>query len=144
MRFCPACKQHKEHFWKGQCYCVDCNRAKQKHVWNSRTPVKRLEQHLRYKYGVALADFYSMLSTQQGNCAICETQLPDLLQYDGARRGYAVDHNHETGKVRGVLCTNCNSLLGMAGDSTTVLQNAITYLNVNGSYDNMRAAKKKK
>ena len=85
---------------------------------------------------------------QSGRCSICISELPDLMQYESRRRKYAIDHNHETGKFRGILCLNCNSLLGMAGDSVKVLQSAIGYLEQNGSYgayliDNLRAARKK-
>jgi hypothetical protein len=56
------------------------------------------------------------------------------MVYENRRRGYAIDHNHETGKFRGILCLKCNSLLGMAGDSARVLAKAIGYLEKNGSY----------
>jgi hypothetical protein len=57
------------------------------------------------------------------------------MTYDNRRRGYAIDHNHETGAFRGILCLKCNSLLGMASESTEVLSAAIEYLNERGSYD---------
>ena len=86
---------------------------------------------------------------QKGCCAICDGQLPDLMEYESRRRLYAIDHNHETGAFRGILCLNCNSLLGMAKDSVKILQKAVDYLNTKGSYalfvvDNMRAAQKRK
>ena len=151
MKVCSACAEikPKDQFWKGQCYCVPCHKTKQKERWNSRAPHKRLEQHLKYKYGVTHAQFIKRWDEQKGLCAICADQLPDLMTYDNRRRGYAIDHNHKTGEFRGILCTHCNSLLGMAKDSGAVLQSAIEYLNNNGSYadnvvglDNMRAARK--
>ena len=83
---------------------------------------------------------------QKGCCSICDDKLPDLMAYENRKRGYAIDHNHETGKFRGILCLNCNSLLGMAKDSSEVLKRAIQYLEEQGSYgvylvDNMRASK---
>lgn len=71
---------------------------------------------------------------QQGCCAICQVELPDLMVYENRRRGYAIDHNHETGDFRGILCLKCNSLLGMACDSIDVLMAAISYLENRGSY----------
>ena len=150
---CPVCSENKplDQYWKGQYCCIPCQKNKQKTCWGSRTPKKRLEQHLKYKYGVTHAEFLQRWEAQNGCCSICEDQLPDLMTYDDRRRGYAIDHNHETGEFRGVLCTHCNTLLGMAKDSVIVLLKAIQYLNENGSYaidiakvDNMRAAKKKK
>ena len=65
------------------------------------------------------------------------------MTYDNRRREYAIDHNHDTGAFRGILCLKCNSLLGMASDSVSVLKAAIEYLTERGSYDNMAAARKK-
>lgn len=65
------------------------------------------------------------------------------MTYDNRRRGYAIDHNHETGDFRGILCLKCNSLLGMASESVDVLKSAIKYLTERGSYDNLAVARKK-
>jgi len=56
------------------------------------------------------------------------------MTYDSRRRGYAIDHNHDTGEFRGILCLKCNSLLGMASDSVSVLHSAVKYLTDRGSY----------
>jgi hypothetical protein len=89
---------------------------------------------LKYKYGITHGEFCAAWEEQGGKCSICSTELPDLMRYDNRRRGYAIDHNHETGKFRGILCLNCNSLLGMAKDSARILAKAIGYLEKNGSY----------
>lgn len=141
-RTCDTVKPIAE-FWKGQTACVPCSKHKQKTRWGSRTPAKRLEQHLKYKYGVSHAEFLDAWKAQNGVCAICENELPDLMTYDNRRREYAIDHNHDTGAFRGILCLKCNSLLGMASDSVSVLKAAIEYLTERGSYDNMAAARKK-
>lgn len=60
-----------------------------------------------------------LFEKQQGLCAICKKE-------DNIR--LCVDHDHVTGKVRGLLCKNCNGLLGYAHDSVDALQNAIDYL----------------
>lgn len=137
MKHCPVCKSDKEldQFWKGQYCCIECQKIKQKIVWESRTPKKRLEQHLKYKYGVSHQEFMDAWQKQSGCCAICSEVLPDLMVYENRKRGYAIDHNHETGEFRGILCLNCNSLLGMARESKRVLQKAINYLDNNGSYE---------
>ena len=149
MKHCKTCGETKpiDPFWKGQSACVPCTKEKQKNRWASRTPQKRLEQHLKYKYGVSHAEFSKAWQEQNGCCCICENELPDLMTYDNRRRGYAIDHNHETGEFRGILCIKCNSLLGMASDRVDVLYAAAKYLSERGSYgsvvDNAFAARKK-
>jgi hypothetical protein len=147
-KHCNSCGNTKpiEGFWKGQTCCIPCSKHKQKTSWTSRTPQKRLEQHLKYKYGITHAEFSKAWDDQGGACAICVNDLPDLMAYDNRRRGYAVDHNHETGEFRGILCLKCNSLLGMASESVDVLYAAVKYLNEKGSYANvikLAAARKK-
>lgn len=77
------------------------------------------ERHLVRKYGVTLAVYDEMYAEQGGRCAICEKQQ---------KRSFDVDHNHETGEVRGLLCTSCNRVLGHAGDSAERLMAAAEYL----------------
>lgn len=72
---------------------------------------------LRYRYGITEDDFERMLARQGGLCAICRT-VP----------GVFVDHCHQTGQVRGVLCFNCNNGLGHFGDNTVLLELAALYL----------------
>lgn len=144
MKTCPSCKSEKsiDQYWKSQYSCIDCTKEKQKTRWASRTPKKRLEQHLKYKYGVTVVELEETLKEQDNKCAICKLELPDLLIYEDRRRGYAIDHNHDTGKFRGILCLTCNSLLGMAKDNKDILLEAINYLEVKGTY--AAVAKKKK
>lgn len=148
-KHCRTCGETKPltDFWKGQTACIPCTKEKQRNRWESRTPLKRLEQHLKYKYGITHAEFAKAWEEQSGCCCICESELPDLMTYDNRRRGYAIDHNHDTGQFRGILCIKCNSLLGMARDSVDVLQAAVAYLNERGSYgnvDNLAVARKKR
>lgn len=136
MKLCPVCEETKslEEYWKGQSACIVCMKHKQKNYWNSRTPKKRLEQHLKYKYGITPEQFLAAWEDQSGCCAICSETLPDLLVYENRRRGYAIDHNHDTGEFRGILCLHCNTLLGMAGDNPDILTRAIKYLETRGAY----------
>jgi hypothetical protein len=62
-----------------------------------------------------------MLSKQGDVCAICATDKP-------TRVGWVVDHCHSTGRVRGILCGNCNTALGMVKDNPETLLAAVTYL----------------
>ncbi len=72
---------------------------------------KRRDYYLRSQYGISLAEWQEMLLAQGGCCAICK------LDHPGSKNGWATDHCHITHKVRGILCTECNSLLGKLGDT---------------------------
>lgn len=86
------------------------------------------KQNLK-KYGLTEDTFQTLWEGQLGSCAICSKQL----QRTGPS-GFAVDHNHDTGEVRGLLCQLCNQGIGCLQDSPTILQKAIEYLNDNGHY----------
>ena len=66
----------------------------------------------------------ALIKKQNGKCLICkQTPKPDSMG-----RQFSVDHDHKTGKVRGILCAHCNSLLGHAFDNPEILKSAIKYL----------------
>ena len=99
-----------------------------------RRRYKRGEQHL-YKllrrYGLTPELFWQMFENQEGLCAICSClMVPPALPGAEARRpnSVCVDHDHVTGKVRGLLCIRCNVGMGTLQDSTRLLHNAIGYL----------------
>ncbi len=90
------------------------------------TPENRKNSILLSHYGITLADFNAMRESQGGVCAICrEKPTKGQTKVCG---GLYVDHDHDTGAVRGLLCTNCNQGLGHLKDDVTRLQNAIEYL----------------
>ncbi len=68
-------------------------------------------------------EYDKMFDEQQGCCKICKTNIRYL------NRGLMVDHCHITYKVRGLLCNNCNTILGMAKDNRDILNECINYLN---------------
>ncbi len=82
--------------------------------------------YLVSKYGITIDDYMEMLASQDFGCAICEVKENAYGQVSG--RAFAVDHNHETGKVRGLLCQTCNRMLGLAGDSVERLKKSLDYL----------------
>lgn len=81
---------------------------------------------LRRNYGITVDEYDEMLYKQNGVCKICGGIETSSNKW-GIKR-LAVDHNHDTGKVRGLLCNNCNRGLGLLKDSTELLSNAIKYL----------------
>ena len=74
-----------------------------------------------WKYG--LKDYDALLAAQGGGCAVCGSVLPQK----GRKRPH-VDHDHETGEVRGILCHNCNRALGAVGDSVERLDQLKRYI----------------
>lgn len=77
---------------------------------------------LKRKYGMSVQEYDDMLASQLHRCAICKKHQSEL------KTGFVVDHHHETGKVRGLLCRPCNSTIGYAFESISTLRNAIDYL----------------
>jgi len=80
-----------------------------------------LEDQLASRYGISVQELESLTAQQQGRCALCG----DLPKF-GKR--LHVDHCHETGRVRGLLCLQCNAGLGQLRDDPALLRKAITYL----------------
>jgi hypothetical protein len=76
---------------------------------------------LRRKYGLNRCDYEVIVETQDGRCAVCAETLT-------TRQHTHVDHCHETGRVRGILCKNCNNGLGMFRDRPDILRTAAEYL----------------
>lgn len=79
----------------------------------------RLDSYYRRTYGIGFQEYGDLYLRQMGKCAIC--QEPPL-------KPLVLDHDHETGEVRGLLCANCNSGLGMFKDNVGALAGAIQYL----------------
>jgi hypothetical protein len=94
--------------------------------WAESNPEKKKAQRLR-KYSLTPEQHAGMLDQQQGVCAICKTAP------SGAKNFPMVDHCHTTGKVRGLLCANCNRGIGKFKDSPALLRAAIAYLLNHGS-----------
>lgn len=87
----------------------------------------KIQQHsriLKFHYGITRKQYEEMLLAQQGLCAICHNPPSDFGRY----KNLCVDHNHETGKIRGLLCGRCNLQIGAFEDDIQLLQKAIAYL----------------
>ena len=86
---------------------------------NNKDNVKNT--YLQTNYGITLEHYNLLLEEQNKKCKICNKNCP-------TGKSLAVDHNHETGKVRGLLCKNCNIGLGMFFDNLDFLESAVLYL----------------
>lgn len=86
---------------------------------NRLDPTKRKNNKLKHKYGIDILRFEEMVAEQDNCCAICNEEFTKTPH---------VDHCHESGEVRGLLCMYCNTGLGKFRDDPERLSNAITYL----------------
>ena len=134
MKQCSTCKLQKPitEFYKcnqnvdnlyHQCKKCKSEYDKRRHVDN---PNYRKSKNLQNRYGISLEDRQKMTEDQNGKCAICDLEL-DNGKYT------CVDHCHETGKVRKLLCRSCNILIGHSKENIGTLKNAIQYL-INHQY----------
>ena len=146
-KFCYKCSQEKDlqDFTKGMYSCKVCRRApcreyylknKDKYIAKANEYTKKnrnkigvywkeYKRKIRYKkLGITIEDFNRMNKIQQGKCCICK-KIPDgqILR---------LDHDHNTGKIRGLLCNHCNIGLGYFRDNIESLKNAAVYLKKNG------------
>ena len=128
MSDCPKCLTPDAEFGKDASRpnklsrnCKTCNRTRSLAHYYRTTEVQRSRQ-LKRHYGITAAEFDIMLANQGGCCAICGTTNP------GGKGAFHVDHCHETGTVRGLLCQQCNMGLGHFQDNTQSLAIAIYYL----------------
>lgn len=118
-RICTKCKLLKEHS-KGGDICKDCTKEYTLKVKDITT-----NRRLKKDYGITLEDYNALLKIQNNNCGLCEDPLiPNI----GMSRNSNVDHDHLTGKVRNILCHNCNVGLGHFKDNIDLLYKAIAYL----------------
>ena len=92
--------------------------------WALKHPRQQKNQRLKRSFGIDLAAYERLLLEQHGVCAICER--PERAMRNGKVLMLAVDHSHETGKVRGLLCGKCNRLIG--GLSLVNIRAAVSYL----------------
>lgn len=104
--------------------CKDCEKAR-KLEWNRQNKEWKRNNYFQTKYSISSKEYDIMFEKQDGKCAIC-SQTPEQTH----RKMLYVDHNHTTGKVRGLLCHHCNTSLGLAKDNIEVLYKMIKYLEI--------------
>ena len=104
-------------------YRPDCNSCRNEKRRATYKPGQNASQQLKSNYGITLDEYDRMAEAQDHKCAICHSTDP---KGNGSR--FAVDHDHKTGKVRGLLCGPCNMGIGKLGDDIALLTAAIEYL----------------
>ncbi len=126
---CADCGEEKplDEFYSKQSYCKPCHRARVS-AWRKTNRKERAEhwrrKDLKRRYGITLEQWDEMYEAQGGCCAICGTTEP------GGSGRFHVDHCHDSGNVRALLCSTCNAGLGSFKDNPELLQAAIEYLEV--------------
>ena len=98
------------------------------------------ERHLQSTFGISLHEYGQLLVAQDGKCGICGNEEAEARA--GKTKALAVDHDHRTGKVRGLLCSACNTGLGKFGDDRERLLNALRYLDKHADGANVTAIEK--
>ena len=119
MKQCTRCSQLKEltlfgankHHTDGlQSYCKECGNKARRGKYQD----KYKQRHVRVKYGLTVSEYDNILSR---GCQVC-----------GSTTSLCLDHDHYTGKVRGCLCSNCNTALGLLKDNLERIKNLAKYL----------------
>lgn len=93
--------------------------------YRKENPYKIREAQLKCKFGIDLDEYTDLLIKQDNKCAICKSDDTGRIDH----KYFHVDHDHKTGNVRGLLCSKCNSAIGLLNDDVGILKNAINYLN---------------
>ena len=106
----------------------------------SRSPYKQIFYKIKENYGITEEQYWFLFKQQNGVCEICK-EFPTPSK--GRLLSLTVDHSHNSGRVRGLLCQNCNAMLGMAKDSLLRMQNGFKYLQkyADSQYDTIKEEK---
>lgn len=147
MHKCSMCKIEKEktEFFKDsrkkngiRSHCKDCcqretkswrerNRSEYNSYvaqWRAKNPDRQHKTEIKRNYGISIEKYNEMLTAQSCKCLICSKQHDPTIK----KGRLFVDHDHQTGEVRGLLCGKCNMALGLFNDNIDLIKKAISYL----------------
>jgi hypothetical protein len=94
--------------------------VKRRYESSEKHKTAHMDRERLYRYGMPRGEFNKLAEFQGGKCAVCQ-ELPTYM-------GLCVDHCHETGKIRGLVCHNCNRGMGLLKDNPKILIEAAAYL----------------
>lgn len=141
MKICPKCREEKpgvdftrnKNYPDGRwVYCKACDAARRQtpeyivkrkarlKVWRAKDPRRQPRAMRKHKYGITHDEFEKLMESQGHGCAICWEDFDEATAQ--------VDHDHETGAVRGLLCRQCNLGLGNFREDLCLLDRAAKYL----------------
>ena len=120
--------------------CKFCIRKQQKKSYKANAKIRRVKQRkwhidnprasrgskLKSTYGITIEEYDTMFEIQGGACLICG--CPETASRNGKTKNLAVDHNHITGKIRGLLCQKCNQALGLLSENPVVIKSLLEYI----------------
>jgi hypothetical protein len=141
VKICERCKQEKDDscFYKRskdgnvRSPCKECI---SRHNLTDRAKGQRADyrenggaatarsRELKRCYGISIDDYHQLVELQGGGCDICGRKESGQVR----QKAFHVDHDHKTNRVRGVLCSRCNHLIGLANDNPDTLLSAAEYL----------------
>jgi hypothetical protein len=126
----PGVHNERTRISSKKAYDADPERIKEvKRKWRAKHAARMPEMSRRWairKYGIEVDDYDRMYVGQNGVCAIC--RQPERETLKGQLKRLSIDHCHQTGIVRGLLCGSCNAMLGRASDDPARLRAAADYL----------------
>ena len=132
MKICKTCNVEKEEdsFYRNRgsrlASCKQCCYEKElKYFSDPDNRLKKRKTTIKRKYGLSFEDYVKMLESQSYSCKICNKALEENGSKDIKPH---IDHCHSTGRVRGVLCSYCNTMLGVFNDDPEYFYKAINYL----------------
>ena len=141
MKVCTVCKENKElaefhnskTYKDGKCYrCITCDRkarAQYKDANRDRFREVSRNKRVRHVHGLEPEDYRRMLDSQGGVCAICKTDnVGGRNSLNTHLMHFAIDHCHNSGVIRGLLCNCCNRGIGLLDEDPLVMAEAIKYL----------------
>ncbi|MDE2441646.1 MAG: endonuclease VII domain-containing protein [Betaproteobacteria bacterium] len=123
---------------KGNAERAEYTRAyNQQYLADPENLERQRERNLKRHYGITSAQFNELWDAQDGCCAVCGAQLEPRGR---TKKSAAIDHNHATGEVRGILCRGCNTGIGNLRDDPEIIKAAAEYLIRKGNYAHLRKA----
>jgi hypothetical protein len=138
-KFCPGCRNERPIDAFGvdrkrpngrDPYCRDCKRSRNRDTYHrnkhKRDISKCVATTKRCKYGISREEHDLLVRVHAGRCAICGR--PETMVRRGKVQALCIDHDHRSGKVRGLLCSFCNLVIGYAREDAEILRKATMYL----------------
>lgn len=114
--------KHAKTYYERNKEKVKVRNAKYRELNKEQRKIVDFNSHLKRKYNITLDEWNDLFEKQSGCCAICRKHQSEVP------KKFSVDHCHKTGRVRGLLCFDCNTSLGKFNDDINLLRKAIDYL----------------
>lgn len=109
--------------------CRNCTKDRQRRYYKKTSGYSSRNYHCKTKYGMSLEDRNTIIENQKDTCPICNSKYTYTSSI--SKHSPCIDHCHESGSIRGIICSSCNLVLGKVSDDIEVLENMINYLRDN-------------